>query len=212
MLQQWIARQFRLPRGIVLGRLWGRMMNRGNLPMIASAVEQLGVEPSDRVLEVGLGGGAGLDLLLARAPGGSVVATELSPVLLKRARARYREEISRGCLEVTSAYVESLPFAAESFDRVLTVNTVYFWTDVRKGLGEIRRVLRPGGRLVIGFRPPEILRGFSFTRHEFTLYSSEQLSGLLEAAGFSGIRMVENAGDPTGSVSAVAHRPASAPP
>lgn len=211
MLQQWIARQFRLPKGALLGPLWGRIMNRGNRPMISAAIEHLQVGPSHRVLEVGFGGGAGLDLLLARAHNGEVVGTELSSVLLRGAQARYREEISRGLLSITLARVEELPVASASFDRAVTINTIYFWSDVQKGIRELHRILRPGGRLVIGFRPPEVLRAIPFTRHEFTTYSPEQVGHLLEEAGFFGIRVEEHPNDPAGSVSAVAQRQVDTP-
>ncbi|HET9537694.1 MAG TPA: methyltransferase domain-containing protein [Mesorhizobium sp.] len=49
--------------------------------------------------------------------------------------------------------VVAIPFEAATFGKVCTVNTVYFWSSLDAGFAEIRRVLAPCGRVVIGFLP-----------------------------------------------------------
>lgn len=128
MILRHIANQFRQPTG-ALGHLWGAAMNRGNARMIAGTVEALDVQPKHQVLEIGFGGGASLDLLLKLTSEGHVAGTELSEILLAQARRRFADAIHHRRLDLVFAPVEMLPFENARFDRVCTINTIYFWTD-----------------------------------------------------------------------------------
>ncbi|MBN2193425.1 MAG: class I SAM-dependent methyltransferase [Polyangiaceae bacterium] len=189
MLLRIVAQQFRQPSGL-LGRVWGRMMNWGNAESIRESIAELNVGRSHRSLEVGFGGGLGLDLLLAAAAEGLVVGAELSDVMLAQAERRFAGDIARGRLRLVHTAIEFLPFVDGSFDRLLTVNTVYFWGDLSRGLGECHRVLAPRGRLVLALRDPESLGRIPFTRHGFTLHEPAALAHEVERAGFGPVRIV----------------------
>ena len=89
--------------------------------------------------------------------------------MIKIAAQPNRPLIEAARADVVLATVESLPFAAESFDKVLCVHVLYFWKDIDVSMRQIARVLKPGGRLGLLFRtkadlaavasfPPEIYR------------------------------------------------------
>jgi len=67
------------------------------------------------------------------------------------------------------------------------VNTVYFWPDPAVPMSELWRVLRAGGRLVVGFVPRTALGKFPFTQSGFTHCDPDQIPRLLEDAGFRSI-------------------------
>jgi SAM-dependent methyltransferase len=71
------------------------------------------------------------------------------------------------------------------FDAVFGVHVVYFWDDPRPHLAEIRRVLRGGGRLLLGFWPGERARGAATDRARFDPARAERC---LRDAGFDAIR------------------------
>lgn len=99
------------------------------------------VRPGDRVLDVCCGTG---DLALeAERRGGRVVGLDFSERMLARARRK------SGTIEWVQGDALALPFPAESFDAVLVGFGVRNLDDLEAGLRELRRVLRPGGRLAI---------------------------------------------------------------
>jgi SAM-dependent methyltransferase len=105
------------------------------VPLVAAVAES---KPA-RVLEVGCGWGE-LAEWIARDTGAEVVATDLSPRMVELARERG--------IAATVADVQSLPYDDGTFDVVVAAWMLYHVPDLDRGLGELARVLRPGGRLV----------------------------------------------------------------
>lgn len=181
-----IAQQLSHPRGL-LGRIIGWLMNRHNAGMNAFAVRQLELKPSDRVLEIGFGGGVTLKPLIDGA--GYVAGVDRSRDMVKRATANFSDALKAGRADFREGSVEALPFAAASFGKVCTVNTVYFWTSLEAGLAEIRRVLMPGGRLVLGFLPKDRMERLGVPADIFTPRAPEDVIAALTKAGFKDVRV-----------------------
>lgn len=127
-----------------------------------TALELLAAGPGDHVLELGRGSppehraGSGrlLFRLAARARRGRVVGVDPSELMVRHARHRNRTWIEAGRALVAQGWSHDLSrFPDAGFDRVIGVHVVCFWAQPARDLGEIRRVLRPGGRLLLGFRP-----------------------------------------------------------
>ena len=85
--------------------------------------------------------------------------------------------------------VEAMPFADASFDKVITCNTVYFWTSLTAGMAEIARVLAPGGRVVIGFLPKERMDRMNMPADIFTSCTPEDIQRAMAAAGLTNPRI-----------------------
>ncbi|MDA8051531.1 MAG: class I SAM-dependent methyltransferase [Rhodospirillales bacterium] len=126
-------------RGSGIGLLTERLERR-------LILELLGGMRGKSVLEIGCGDGD-LALDLARR-GARVVGIDSSPRMIAAARAR--AEAERGEAEFLVAAAAGLPFASARFDLVVAVTILCFVADARPVFAEIARVLRPGGRLVIG--------------------------------------------------------------
>ena len=179
-----MARQFARPRGL-FGRLFlGRMLDRANVRGNALVFEVMAVDPSEHVLEVGFGGGDLLVRLADAVSDGRVEGVELSDAMLGRARARIRRHGLADRVRLQDGSVEALPFDAGRFDCVCSVNTIYFWPDLHRGLAELARVLRPGGRLVLGFGSDVAMRRAGYEERGFSLYPPERIEGALRATGF----------------------------
>ena len=124
----------------------------------AHALRLLDVKPGERVIDVAAGTGA-FSLLAARA-GAEVLATDFAPGMI----ARLRERIAAERLTNISAEVmdgQALAVSEASFDASVSVLDLIFFPDITKGVAELRRVLRPGGRTaIVCWNDPENLELF----------------------------------------------------
>jgi arsenite methyltransferase len=186
MPPRFIARQLSCPTGF-FGRIMGRLMNRHNAKLNAFAVRQLELTPSDRVLEIGFGGGITLPSLIAGAA--FVGGVDRSRDMVRRAKARFPEAVAAGRADFREGNVEELPFEASSFGKVCTVNTVYFWSSLDAGFAEIHRVLSSGGRVVVGFLPKDRMDRLGMPTDIFTSRAPDDVIAALTKAGFSDVRL-----------------------
>ncbi|MEH2509339.1 ubiquinone/menaquinone biosynthesis C-methylase UbiE [Nitrobacteraceae bacterium AZCC 1564] len=173
-----LRRMFGRPSGL-LGLFGGRLMARTNRGCAAWVAECLALTPQERVLEIGFGPGEGVAAVLAAAPTAQIAGVDPSPVMLAMARRRNRAAVAAGRVSLVEGAAEHLPFGDASFDAVFAINSLQLWQDVPAGLREVRRVLRAGGRIALGFTP----------------YSLQPRDGLVErlaAAGFVDARLVDS--------------------
>ncbi|MDR0917435.1 MAG: class I SAM-dependent methyltransferase [Oscillospiraceae bacterium] len=179
----YIGAQFRKPTGLG-GKLAAFVMNRMNGAQYRAVETALKLADSDTVLDVGFGNGYLLERLAAR-HGSRFYGIELSDDMLRAASVRNRRAIAEGRMTLTGGDVARLDFADGFFDRVYTVNTVYFWSDLDAGLAEICRVLKRGGVFVNAVYTREFLDGLRYTKRGFAKYSPEELAAAGERSGFS---------------------------
>ncbi|MBU6439297.1 MAG: bifunctional demethylmenaquinone methyltransferase/2-methoxy-6-polyprenyl-1,4-benzoquinol methylase UbiE [Betaproteobacteria bacterium] len=139
----------------------------------AFTVQLAGLRPGQRVLDVASGTG---DLALAFArrvqPGGMVVATDINGAMLAEGRRRLLD--AGVCVPAVQCDAERLPFADASFDRVSVAFGLRNMTHKEAALAEFRRVLRPGGKLMV----LEFSRPWEAVRPLYDWYSFQVLPRL----------------------------------
>ncbi|WP_456658067.1 class I SAM-dependent methyltransferase [Bradyrhizobium sp. JR3.5] len=170
-------RAFGRPRGL-LGRLGGVIMVRTNADCGTWVTGLLEAEPDDNVLEVGFGPGVVIQRLSKSVPAGRVAGIDASQEMVEQARARNKAAIQDDRVDLRLGSVEHLPFDDDSFDKALAINSMQVWPDAVAGLREMRRVIKPSGRIALGFTP----------------YSGQPKEGVVEKlvdAGFTNARLVE---------------------
>ena len=193
---EFFANQLRNPSGFFGRLVMSRFFNRSSAAINQLTMRSLALEPTDRVLEVGFGSG---DLISHLAPivrEGFIAGVDFSPDMVAVSGKRLAPLVQAKRVELRCASAEALPYGDDEFTRACTVNTIYFWPDPAVPLRELSRVLRAGGRLVIGFSPAAAMRKMPkrLTEHGFTLYEPDDLRCLLEDAGFGGVEMVPGHG------------------
>jgi demethylmenaquinone methyltransferase / 2-methoxy-6-polyprenyl-1,4-benzoquinol methylase len=117
----------------------------------ARAADLAGVEPGSRVLDVATGtGDLALELARRVEPGGEVLASDFSEGMLDRARAK-TERAGQGAVRPRFEWADamSLPYPDDSFDAATVGFGARNFSDLARGLAEMVRVVRPGGRVVV---------------------------------------------------------------
>ncbi len=158
---------------------------------VRATLGRLPLAGSERLLDIGCGTGTLLHSLARRYPGLRLVGVDLCGPMVQAARRK-----TAGAVHYVIADAGRLPFAAGRFDVVVTSSAFHYWRDPGRCVAEMRRVLRPGGRLVVtdwcgdywtcrlcewGLR--------RLGRPVQRTYTSRECRGLLEAAGFRQIRL-----------------------
>jgi len=161
------------------------MMHDTNIGMTSSAIEALNIINNDQVLELGHGNGKHISSILARAEHLTYVGLEISDLMQKQAVENNTTAILENKVSFHLYDGNKIPFDDNTFNKILTVNTIYFWKNPIALIKEIYRVLKPGGCFAISFADKNFMETLPFTAYGFNLYNKEQVRKLSETAGFS---------------------------
>lgn len=111
--------------------------------VVLQVLAQLGIRPGEQILDLGCGNGWATRLLAKAAAGASAVGVDVSPKMVARADELHSLTI-RARYEI--AAFENLGFKDARFDRIFSMEALYYSVDLDRALSEALRVLKPGGR------------------------------------------------------------------
>ena len=120
---------------------FGRLVKR----RIERAINHMNIQPTDRVLDLGIGTGASLGFYPNR---GKIIGVDLSSGMLREARKKIREQNIPNAT-VFQADALHLPFADDTFDHVFISHVISVVSDPYQLVREAQRVLKPNARIVI---------------------------------------------------------------
>lgn len=189
----WFARLCRKPTG-PLGRAFVHRMNASHAALTTWGLSHVSVGPSFTTLDIGCGGGRTMQRLASMSPAGRVMGIDVSPQSVAVARKTNEDAIARGQMGVQLGRVSALPYRDATFDLATAVETHYYWPDLVRDLGEVKRVLEPGGRVAIiaetyrGRRMDWLYRPVMTLLLRATYLTPEQHEQALRAAGFADVR------------------------
>ncbi|MDR2505570.1 MAG: class I SAM-dependent methyltransferase [Oscillospiraceae bacterium] len=179
----YIGKQFHNPHGVG-GRVATLIMNIQNRGQYQAAETALSLKDGDKALDIGFGNG----YLLRRLAGAYPCAfwgVDPSRDMLRAASKRNQKYIRQGRMTLLSGNAEQTGLPDDFFDKIYTVNTVYFWPSLDAGLREIRRILKPDGIFVNAVYSKEALDRLPVTRHGYRKYDVKELESAGNADGFS---------------------------
>jgi SAM-dependent methyltransferase len=176
------------------GRLFLRSMNLSHAGLTNWGLTHASIQLPDTILDVGCGGGRTIDTMAKAASQGRVFGVDYSATSVGVARRVNAAAIDAGRVCVQQGSVSALPFAAATFDLVTAVETHYYWPDLLSDLREIRRVLKPDGRVVLIAEAYRGRRADWLYRPAMRLLRAEYLTvdehrAVLESAGYVNVEV-----------------------
>jgi ubiquinone/menaquinone biosynthesis C-methylase UbiE len=188
--------QFADPEGWA-GRFVGVILALKNRERNAWTISMLDIQPNDQVLEIGFGPGQAIQEVAKLTPNGFVAGIDLSDVMVAQASKRNAASIRSGRVLLQQGAEAPLPFEDDRFNKVFAVNSMQFWSNLMDGLQEVRRVLKPGGRVVITIQP-------MWAKTEEEVQSvAEKLVLQLKQVGFKQVRLETRQIKPITTVSGI---------
>jgi ubiquinone/menaquinone biosynthesis C-methylase UbiE len=126
----------------------GEEMGEEHAAIAAGMLSAMEFAPDDKILDVGCGAGWLCGILADKVPKGQVVGMDVADEMVRRARQRHAE---RPNLMFIIAGVEDIPWDDNFFNKIVSIESAYYWPDPPQGMREMFRVLQPGGeaRLLI---------------------------------------------------------------
>ena len=179
------SRQARRPSGLFGRFVMSVVFDRGNAFLNGFVLDAMAVQEDDRVLEIGCGTGRLIGEMAKSIDRGYIEGVDFSDAMVATARRRNRDSIASGQVEITKGDFDELEYECDCFDKVCSVNTVYFWPRPESTATRIADVLVPGGTIALAFEDIEQLRNRNLSAEVFRLYAVEEIRELLANAGFS---------------------------
>ncbi|GEN77753.1 class I SAM-dependent methyltransferase [Chryseobacterium hagamense] len=167
----------------------GEMMNATNIGMTLESIQALLIEDSEHILEIGHGNAAHVKSILNRAQNIRYTGIDISGTMHQEALKLNDDFKDQADFLLYEG--EKLPFEDKTFDKILTVNTVYFWKQPVDYLNEIYRVLKKTGTFVLTFGQRDFMEKLPFTQFGFTLYSTDEMEETVSKSCFKRMTVSE---------------------
>ncbi|MDF2540400.1 MAG: hypothetical protein K0S47_118 [Herbinix sp.] len=180
-----IDKHYSYPKGII-GVYIGEKMVKQHKPETYWTLQLLHPQPNDTILELGCGAGYAIKLLAQLSRSSPIVGMDISKSVLRSASARNRIEIRKGRITFVHHSVNHIPFQNETFSKIFSIHSIYFWTDLSETISEIYRVLKNDGTLLITLYDGK--NGIPFTDNK-VLIEQKVIPGLT-MAGFRNIEVL----------------------
>lgn len=185
-----IAKQLANPTGqfgieVALG------MNTMNEFISKTTYELLQINDTENVLEIGFGNGKFIENILSSGNQISYTGIDISETMITEAKEINHNLIENAWVDLILADIEHMPFWNETFNKICTINTIYFWKNPSLALKEVYRVLTRNGVFVISFRPYIEGQTLNFTEYGFKEYKTEDIESLVQQSNFKIIEKIE---------------------
>ena len=178
-----LAAQLRKPSG-EKGLEVAAMMNLTNIGMTLEAIRNLDLKKGELVMEIGHGNAGHLNFLLDKADDLQYIGYDISELMHKEAIALNPKWIQNNLVKFKLYDGQNFPDQDNHFDKILTVNTIYFWENPNEMLKEIYRILKPSGTFCITFVEKDFMELLPFSTYGFTMYNPEDVEKLIKHSQF----------------------------
>ncbi len=196
--------QFKRPTGR-RGRFVAALMNREHQPLTLWGLTHVNIEPDYVILDVGCGGGKTVSRLAQRAVLGKVFGIDYSADMVEYSKKVNKKLIAENRVEIVEAPVENTGFPDNFFDLVTAIETYYFWPNFSDALQEIKRVLKPSGKLLMTNEMVkdgvyDVKCAKTIEQAHVRLLSLEETKNIMQNVGFADVQIFTKDSSPWNAV------------
>ncbi|CAH0159990.1 class I SAM-dependent methyltransferase [Chryseobacterium sp. Bi04] len=167
----------------------GEMMNASNIGMTLESIKALVIEDDECILEIGHGNAAHVKSIISLAHNIRYTGIDISETMYYEARRLNEAFEDQADFVLYEGSI--LPFKDQTFNKIFTVNTVYFWENPVAFLNEIYRVLKDDGTFVLTFAQKDFMEKLPFTAYDFKLYNNSEMEELISQSHFKRMKTSE---------------------
>jgi len=178
------APQARKPSGFFGRIVMSQIFDKGNAFLNQCTKEFIAVNENDHILEIGFGTGQLLFEMAQYINGGVIEGIEFSEEMISIAAKRNKEYISQRKVKILKGNFDKCAFEKNTYDKICTINTIYFWQDPKKTAKKIAEILKPGGKFITAFEDIKQLQNRKLDENIFQLYSAFDVKDMLFNSGF----------------------------
>lgn len=190
--------QTRKPEG-VLGKMMLAGMNSGHAKLADWGMQYLPELTVANAVDLGCGAGRNAGELAKRYKGAKVTAVDYSEESVKAAAKYNAKAVKAGTVTVQQGNVADLDLESGAYDLATAFETIYFWPGLEKSFSEVCRVLKPGGTFLITNESDGLdktAQTFQKIIDGMNLYTAEEITAALKAAGFSNVECTHHKKNP----------------
>jgi ubiquinone/menaquinone biosynthesis C-methylase UbiE len=176
----YFSKQAKKPSGI-FGRLFmSRIFDKGNLELNNFVKETLAIKKSDHVLEIGCGTGSLLKRIANELENGVVEGVDFSKTMISLAKKKNKRHVLKKKAIIRLGNFDELQFENNSYDKIFSVNTIYFWKNPVSTISKASDLLKANGTIVLGFHSKDEMERMDLDENIFQLYSLQDVRNLLK--------------------------------
>ncbi|WP_109436999.1 MULTISPECIES: class I SAM-dependent methyltransferase [Aquimarina] len=179
-----IEKQLSNPEG-EFGIEIAKNMNESNIQMTIDSIKSLKLLKSDFLLEIGHGNCGHLEKIYRDTNGVKYFGLEISETMKYEAERINKKLLQNNQISFYLYDGIKIPFPDNYFDKIFTVNTIYFWENPLDFIIEIYRVLKTNGILILTFAQKDFMKKLPFVKDKFSLYDNNDLKLLIKKTGFN---------------------------
>jgi len=185
-----IGNNFGNPQGFT-GIIMTKIMNIMNQKLYNTVLRHIKLESNDIVLDIGFGNGFLINKLFKKNIPIKIYGIEISNDMVNKVSRKNKQHIKNEELKLLLENIEKTSFENDTFDKIVTINTIYFWSNYEKCFSEIERIMKPNGIFLNLIYTKDFLDRIIYTKYEFNKYSIEEIKTLTVENGMKIIEVVE---------------------